>query len=220
MQRTKECFVVTLNQHVPLTGKRILEIGCGSGNYTRHLAPLCRELVAIDPDSASIRSAQEIVQYPNVTFHVHAAEDLHGISGTFDVVIFTLSLHHVPASLMPQSIDEAVRIATPEGYVVFLEPTDQGSFFEAELAFEACDGDEREAKRQAYDAMQRHSKLRLVAELGDQTEFQWESLTDFNNTMHPKTDSAEVERFLIDHGYSLTAQRRINIYRLRSRAQL
>ena len=216
MKRTKEAFVATLGQYVPLEGKRILEIGCGTGNYTRQIAPLCRELVAVDPDSASIRSAQEFVPYPNISFYVRAAEDLHGIPEEFDVVIFTLSLHHVPTPLMPQAIDEAVRVLSPGGYIVFLEPTEHGTFFEAELAFEACDGDERESKRQAYDTMQKHPKLQLVAERDDQTEFQWDSLTDFNTTMHPKADASRLDLFLRAHGYSLTAKRRINIYRIRS----
>lgn len=216
MIRTQEHFVSILDSHVLLGDKRVLEIGCGAGHYTRQLAPLCSEIVAVDPDPAAIRQAQDDIRLPNVTFGVMPAQELSGVTGPFHVVVFTLSLHHVPERLMAQAIDEAIRVADAEAFLVFLEPDLEGSFFEAEIAFQACDGDEREAKSQAYRAMLEHPRLARVAELSDQTDFRWDSLTDFIDTMHPRGDLSQLEAFLQRHEYSLLAKRRINIFTIRA----
>ena len=41
--------------------KRVLELGCGTGLYTEHLAPFCRELVAIDISEALLAQARQRV---------------------------------------------------------------------------------------------------------------------------------------------------------------
>jgi hypothetical protein len=113
---------------------------------------------------------------------------------------------------MTQAIDEGLRVADPTGHLVFLEPDQEGSFFEAELYFMACDGDEREAKAHAYRAILEHPRLVGVAELPDQTEFCWESLGDFVATMHPEANPSQLESYLQAHGYTLTARRWLNIF--------
>ena len=40
-----------------LTGQRVLEIGCGNGRITTHLAPYAAHITAIDPDESRIAAA-------------------------------------------------------------------------------------------------------------------------------------------------------------------
>ena len=219
MKRTKEKFVPTLNGIVPLAGKRVLEVGCGIGHYTSHLAPLCREVVAIDPNDVAIAAAKKSLQAPHVAFRVLSAERISSLKEVFDVVIFTLSLHHIPEELMTRAIDEAIQVTRREGHIVFLEPAQEGTFFEAELAYQACDGDERAAKTRAYDAMLSHQRLIPLAECEDQTEFRWDSMDDFLETMRPRANLTELEPFLSSHDFKLVAKRRINIFRVRKPAK-
>lgn len=212
MRRTKESFVSKLDQVIKLSGKSVLEVGCGAGNYTRQLADVCASIFAIDPNPDAIQSARQQVLNKNVTFQVMSAEDLRGIHNKFDVVIFTLSLHHVPIPLMTKAIDEGVRVVKPRGNLVFLEPAEDGTFFQAEIEFDACDGDERKAKEAAYTILKNRPRLSEVAELDDQTEFQWDSVDDFVNTMKPKTNLQNLEIFLQREHYTLSAQRRVNIF--------
>lgn len=212
MKRTKESFVSKLDQVIKLSDKSVLEIGCGTGNYTRQLANVCASIFAIDPNPDAIQSARQQVLNKNVTFHVMSAEDLRGIHDMFDLVIFTLSLHHVPIPLMSKAIDEGVRVVKPDGNLVFLEPAEDGTFFQAEIEFNACDGDERKAKNAAYTILKHHPRITEVAELNDQTEFHWDSVDDFIHTMNPKTNLQNLEIFLQREQYSLSAQRRVNIF--------
>lgn len=215
MMRSKEQFATILNDHVRLADKRLLEIGCGAGHYTRQLAPLCSAIIATDPDSAAIDRARATLAMPNVTYRAMAAEDLAGLKDdAFQVVVFTLSLHHVPHASMRRAIDEALHVVDPDGSIVFLEPDREGSLFEAELEFLAGDGDEREAKVWAYRAMHDHPRLVNVAEVSDRTEFSWDSLEDFMSTMRPRTNLSRLEPFLREHRYVLTAMRRINIFKV------
>lgn len=215
MRRTKKTFLAGIKQKVPLAGKRIIEIGCGSGNYTKQLVQACSFVMAIDSDPQAIKLAHDQVTNSNVRFQVMSAENLSEINETFDIAIFTLSLHHVPIPLMVKAINESIQVVDSDGYIIFLEPTEAGSFFTVELNFNACDGDEREEKKAAYEAMKHHPNLIAVAELNDQTEFHWDSIEDFMHSMNPTKNIEHLEKFLEDNEFTLTAQRRINIFQIR-----
>ena len=125
-------------------------------------------------------------------------------------------MHHVPKERMSIAIDEAIRVAQKDGFIVFLEPTFDGNFFDAEIAFNACDGDERKEKALAYYAILTHSLLKEVAEIQDETVFQFDSLEDFIKSMNPKQKTEQIKKFLEKNNYILRASRRINIFQLKS----
>ena len=211
MQRIKETFLQRLTQIIPLREKSVLEIGCGDGARSVEIAQHCSHLTAVDPCEDQL-SAARMRLIPNADFVQGNAQSLNLPANSFDVVIFTLSFHHVPVPLMDAAIDEAVRVVRRGGNIVFLEPDEQGSFFEAEIQFDACDGDEREAKRAAYDAMKGHPDLLLVSEFADETIFHFESLDDFAVSMSPKANLDLLKSFLQVHAFTLSAMRRINVY--------
>ena len=69
-----------IQRYVSLTGRRILEIGCGDGRLTRQLALLANHVVAIEPDPAKIALARRLAAsdgITNVSFRVKSAERLH-----------------------------------------------------------------------------------------------------------------------------------------------
>ncbi len=78
-----------------LRGRRILEIGCGDGRLTLQYAPAASQVVAIDPDRASIDEAlyQQVIQrIRNVAFRVGSVERLPARGAPFDVALFSWSL--------------------------------------------------------------------------------------------------------------------------------
>ncbi len=211
MKRIKDEFFEKLTGAISLAGKEVLEVGCGEGTRSQDIARACKFLYGIDPSESDINTAIER-NIPNAQFSQGSAESLAFNNKTVDIVVFTLSLHHVPKALMRQSIDEALRVLRPGGWIVFLEPGMNGSLFDAEIQFDAYDGDEREVKKNAYAAMMEHPGLVLFKEIADESVFQFDSLQDFMDSMSPKKDIPAIEPFLIQHNYVLNAERRINIF--------
>jgi SAM-dependent methyltransferase len=76
---------------------RALEIGCGGGSFTRRLAPLCTELVAIDVSEHAIERAQAAGDAaPGVEFRVANVMDLDlEREGTWDLVVLTETAYYL-----------------------------------------------------------------------------------------------------------------------------
>jgi len=211
MKRTFEEFVNKVHGLGPFTNKSVLEIGCGSGNYSRQIAKLCNTLTAIDPDEEQIVLARELDESKNTSYKVGSALSLN--DETFDIVIFTLSLHHIPAPEMHLAIEEAVRVVRTDGHIIFLEPGNTGSFFDAEMLFDACDGDETLEKATALEALQNSELLQEIVELDDRTIFVFDSTQDFIDSLDPKQNLEQIDAFLQKNDMKLEATRRINIFK-------
>ena len=199
---------------VDFNNAKILEIGCGDGGRSRQIAEKCGHLTAIEPDQSLLARAKSANNLPNIDYLPGSASRLEFADQTFDIIFYTLSFHHVPANEIIRAIDEAVRVVKPDGFVVFLEPTFDGSFFESEIIFDGCDGDERKEKASAYAAMLGCRKLNEIAEVRDETIFFFDSVDDFIASMRPKKGlRKDMEAFLRLHDFTLDAQRRINVFK-------
>lgn len=75
----------------PLTGKRVLEIGCGSGRLTWRYAQDAKEVIAIDPTEADITAAQRDNPYAHVHFITADILD-YADPNSFDIVLLSWSL--------------------------------------------------------------------------------------------------------------------------------
>ncbi len=213
MIRNHEEFIEITDPIVQFSGKTVLEIGCGKGHYTKQLARVAGSVTAIDPDEESIGVAIVQNMGDNIGYQIGSAVILDFQDEMFDVVVFTLSLHHVPDLEMITAINEAIRVAKNDGYIIFLEPATDGTFFEAELMFDACDGDERKEKELAYNTIISHPNLEHIRELHDRTIFKFDSTEDFIRSLHPKINIDQLSEFLMSHDFVLEAKRRINICR-------
>jgi ubiquinone/menaquinone biosynthesis C-methylase UbiE len=76
-----------------LSGKKVVEIGCGAGFLTLQYAVLPHQILAIDPDGSNIRIAKNEVPAPSgkVFFIKAEAKALPVRSSTCDVVLFSSS---------------------------------------------------------------------------------------------------------------------------------
>lgn len=213
MKRIKDTFLDTIQTVVTFEGKNILEIGCGDGARSAQIAGACKQLTALEPDPILLERAKSTHVAPNISYVAGVASELRFLNHAFDVVFFTLSLHHIPEQEMSKSIDEAVRVIKPNGHIIFLEPAFEGTFFESEILFDACDGDERRQKAVAYATMLGHERIKEVIELRDETIFLFDSVEDFIVAMNPKRGTRdEIDYFLKMNQFTLDAQRRINIF--------
>lgn len=84
-----------IERFTTLRGRRILEVGCGDGRLTLQYAPAAGQVLAIDPDRASIEEAlyqQATLGVRNVAFRVGSIERLPAGGAPFDVALFSWSL--------------------------------------------------------------------------------------------------------------------------------
>lgn len=162
---------------------------------TVQLARVVYSITAIDPDEESVNTASVHNTADNICYKLGSAAVLNFNDELFDIVVFTLSLHHVPALEMAMAINEAVRVVKNDGYIVFLEPATDGTFFDAELFFDACDGDERKEKEFAHHVIMSHPNLEHIRELDDRTMFEFDSDKDFIDSLNPKSNIEHLSGF-------------------------
>jgi SAM-dependent methyltransferase len=75
---------------------RALEIGCAGGSFTRALAPLCDELVALDIAEAAIERARAAIDRAGVEFRLANVMDLDlEREGTWDLVVITETAYYL-----------------------------------------------------------------------------------------------------------------------------
>ncbi|MBD3307079.1 methyltransferase domain-containing protein [candidate division KSB3 bacterium] len=77
----------------------VLDIGCGTGGLTMHLAQMCQQVYAVDSSAAMIAALTRKIQtqgFTNVT-PVHAGFLTYQHQGrALDAVVANITLHHVP----------------------------------------------------------------------------------------------------------------------------
>ena len=111
----------------PIAGKRVLDVGCGTGVLARSLSSRGARVVGVDPNDEVLAAARRTV--PTGTFHRAGAQALPFADRSFDGAVFLNSLHHVPKPDTHRALREAARVVKAAGPIVVVEPLAGGSFF-------------------------------------------------------------------------------------------
>jgi ubiquinone/menaquinone biosynthesis C-methylase UbiE len=109
-------------RHVPLhAGWRYLDVGCGNGLATLHVADtLGLRAVGVDVDPAQIELARRAAcKRTDVSFVMAGATQLPFDTARFDIVSTNKTMHHVPDWWL--ALDEIKRVVARGGYVVFAD---------------------------------------------------------------------------------------------------
>jgi ubiquinone/menaquinone biosynthesis C-methylase UbiE len=99
-----------LLSHVPQGCERALEIGCGTGSFTRLLAQRSRKVVALDFAARMIAVARERSQdTSNIDFRVADARTWEFPVRAFDCVASIATMHHLELASMLAAMGRALR---------------------------------------------------------------------------------------------------------------
>jgi SAM-dependent methyltransferase len=106
-----------------LAGRRVLDLGCGSGDLTLGLVRAGARVTAVDLSAGMLavacRRCERFCDPPAQPAFVAApAEDLPFANDTFDVVAGRFILHHID---MARAAAEIARVLAPGGIAVFAE---------------------------------------------------------------------------------------------------
>lgn len=105
-----------------LAGKRVLDVGCGTGAWSVHLAEAGAEVWAIDISPGSIAMVERRARLKGVSDRIHAAvmsaTELEFPDSHFDAVHGMNIIHHLDVDAFGAEI---ARVLRPEGVAVFSE---------------------------------------------------------------------------------------------------
>ena len=110
--------VKMLSSHLK-PGMTVLELGCGTGSFTRELARSGAEIVAIDVSPELLEIAKLNCSVPNVRFQIQNAYSLSYSEAVFDSVVGSSVLHHLE---IEEALRGVYRVLKPEGTICFTEP--------------------------------------------------------------------------------------------------
>ena len=112
-----------IDQLRPLAGKRILEVGVGSGSLAVWLALQGADVTGIDVSGGILEVAAKRAQLSGVAPRLHLAhcpiEEFDPPADSFDAVIGNNVVHHFERDLAMANL---ARLLRPEGRAVFCEP--------------------------------------------------------------------------------------------------
>lgn len=109
-------------------GAKVLDVACGTGVLLGEASAKAAEvkLFGADPDPIALRYAERIAERRLVRSR---AEGLPFRSGSFDRVICTLALHHIPDVAKEAAIREMARVLRPDGFLLLVDFDNRGRWW-------------------------------------------------------------------------------------------
>jgi ubiquinone/menaquinone biosynthesis C-methylase UbiE len=107
-------------------GEQVLDVGCGTGTLALEVQQrvgATGRVVGIDPGPQQIARARSKAARRNlpIDFQIGVIEHLAFPDQTFDVVLSTLMMHHLPDDLKRQGLAEIARVLKPGGRLVIAD---------------------------------------------------------------------------------------------------
>jgi 2-polyprenyl-3-methyl-5-hydroxy-6-metoxy-1,4-benzoquinol methylase len=97
---------------------RILNLGCGEGDYDTRIKTFCKEMYSCDVNEDDINFCKTLNK--DVFYSVEDARKLAYADGFFDCIVCVDVLEHI--SGREEVISEMFRILKPEGYIIITVP--------------------------------------------------------------------------------------------------
>lgn len=105
-------------------GDRVLDVGCGPGYLTALAAEAAApngSAVGVDPSPPMVEQARRVRGTANCSFEQGRAEALEAGDGSFDVVVSSLAVHHIPEEVRATAFAEVFRVLRPGGRVLLAD---------------------------------------------------------------------------------------------------
>ena len=173
-----------------LDGQRVLEIACGTGNWTRLIAPLAASVTAVDNSISSLQIAKpKLAEFDNVRLVQANAYKLDCLNREFDVLFSADFWSHIPKKAIESFLNAASGKLSPGAYSIFLDMSWQ-TFFQSEKS----DLDE-DVNRVSLRSLPNGSEFHVVKNFPTEDELR-EIIRPFGNAIR-FTSFPELQRWLV-----------------------
>jgi ubiquinone/menaquinone biosynthesis C-methylase UbiE len=105
-----------------LDGRDVLDVGCGEGGLVRWMRSRGARAVGVECGDEMRRRALTADPEHAREYVDAEGQDLPFGDASFDVIVYSYSLHHVPVGDMPAALDEAHRVLRTGGTLYVVEP--------------------------------------------------------------------------------------------------
>jgi len=121
-EEMREQVTATVSRIAALGGKRILEIGCGTGLLLRRLAGDCERYVGTDFSKTALAQVEQNVrerQWSHVELWQRRADDFSSLEAeSFDVIVLNSVVQYFPSmEYLVQVLEGARRVVRPGGFI-------------------------------------------------------------------------------------------------------
>lgn len=138
MEKLLEPIIRAVESHI--RNGDVLEIACGTGNWTQVLAKRARCVVAVDASPAALGIARtKVSAYKNVSLALGDAYALDGVGGFFDLVFAADWWSHIPKTMIPSFLETVTGKLAHGSRVVFIDMS-LNEYFESEPCYYDDDG--------------------------------------------------------------------------------
>jgi len=110
--------VEMLTAHLKPSDK-VLELGCGTGYFTKEIVKTGAFVTAIDISPELLQIAKEEIKENNASFILENAYEMSFDANSFDSIVGSSVLHHLE---IEKAISEMFRVLKPGGPMYFTEP--------------------------------------------------------------------------------------------------
>ncbi len=116
----------------PIEGRRILELGCGGGEFSVWLAKMGGRVTAIDlgPDLVEAATVLAHANQVDCSFRQGTVAELPFDSDSFDAVVGVGILHHLSEADVLATVRECHRVLKHGGLAAFSEPVENSRIFD------------------------------------------------------------------------------------------
>jgi ubiquinone/menaquinone biosynthesis C-methylase UbiE len=188
-----------LGEHLSFAGKRVVDVGCGTGDLVRWLVGQGAIVTGIDTPEMLAR-AEAAPRAGAERYLPGRGEAMPVPDGHTEVVIWAASLHHVPADRLADAVAETARVLRPGGEAAFVEPVARpGAYTE----ITRLTGDETEIQRLAYAAIREAHSSGLEAAV-EGFGYLSRSFADFEHLVDVFVDDAELRASCLARGREIT----------------
>lgn len=134
--RARDIYCDYLMQHLPPSLENALEIGCGTGAFTRLLASRARNTVALDLSPEMIRLAKaHSANYQNIEYKLGDVMQISLPAARFDCIVSIATFHHLPLEQALLKMKDALK---PNGVLIIHDLVADDGILDRGMSALAC----------------------------------------------------------------------------------